>query len=55
VDPADTTKEARAFQLDAYRSMSGPERLRLGFALSEDVRRLADAGAAAREQHRTAT
>lgn len=49
----DTTLEARAIQLDAYRAMSGMERLQLGFALSEDVQRLTDAGAAARELHRT--
>jgi len=52
VQEPDTTREARRVQLDAYRAMSGVERLQVGFALSEDLRRFTDAGAAVRELHR---
>jgi len=48
----DTTVEARQIQIDAYRAMSAIDRLRHGFALSDDVRRMADAGVTAREPHR---
>ncbi|MGH9155108.1 MAG: hypothetical protein ACRD1K_04505 [Acidimicrobiales bacterium] len=48
MEEADTTPEARRVQLDAYRAMSGEERLLLGFALSEDLRRVAEAGDKAR-------
>lgn len=51
----DTTVEARRVQLEAYRSMSATERLRLGFVLSDDVQRVADAGASAREPHQPST
>lgn len=48
VEPADTDPEARQVQLDAYRAMTGEQRLALGFRLSEELRRVADAGRAHR-------
>jgi hypothetical protein len=49
VRPADTSPEARRVQVEAWRRMTGEERLLLAFQLSEDVRRIAEAGRARRE------
>lgn len=48
VEP-DTTIEAHEVQMAAYRAMSGVERLRVAFVLSEDAQRLRRAGQALRE------
>jgi hypothetical protein len=46
--PMDTSFDARRRQVDAYRSMTPGERLRLADAMSSDVRSLAVAGIRAR-------
>ena len=42
--PLDTSPDANAAQLDAYRRMGGAERLAIAYRLSESVRGLAVAG-----------
>jgi len=46
--PADTSEDARRRQVAAYRAMTPEARLRLADAMSQDVRRIAEAGNVAR-------
>lgn len=48
---SDTNAEARAVQQEAYRSLTGPERVRLAFSVSEEARRISLEGIASRLPH----
>ena len=48
--PADTSPEAHRRQIEAYRSMTPGQRLRLADEMSAEVQQLAEAGRARRER-----
>jgi hypothetical protein len=52
VASADTTPAARAVQISVYRRLSPSERVALALSMSEDVRAIANAGAASRRMAR---
>ncbi len=49
--PFDTSAEAHAFQMAAYRRMSPEERSELALRMSDDVRRIAAEGIKQRHPH----
>jgi hypothetical protein len=51
--PADTTPEAAAVQLEAYRRMTPVQRLRIAFEMADSLRRLSAAGVRSRHPEYT--
>ncbi len=48
MDISDTTPEAASVQIEAYRRMSGEERVRVALSMCDDMRELLAAGVRAR-------
>jgi hypothetical protein len=53
--PLDTSTEAHEAQMQAYRRMGPEGRVRIGFSMSEDIRRIAAQGIRSRHAEYTET